>query len=183
MVGGRVGYQAWQEFFCVSLELVCYECLGQLGIWTSLDGELCHSAKLSQNVVQWIFVLSTQLVFRVFRGQTNIMSSRPGRGVSFGQNVRGANKLKGLARNAGPCLAYAFYLSFFFFQAFIIIYLVFIPKCWSYDLTWNCLPLQMYIVSSQCVNPQTIQNIVQNAFDIKISDRLLNIKCLRLNFL
>ena len=41
MVGGRVGYQAWEEFCCVWLELVCHECLGQSGIWTSFDGELC----------------------------------------------------------------------------------------------------------------------------------------------
>ena len=41
MVGGRVGYQAWKEFGCVWLELVCHECLGQSGIWTSFDGELC----------------------------------------------------------------------------------------------------------------------------------------------
>ena len=29
VVGGRVGYQAWQEFCCVWLELVCHKCLGQ----------------------------------------------------------------------------------------------------------------------------------------------------------
>ena len=40
VVGGRVGYQAWQEFCCVWLELVCHECLGQSGIWTRFDGEL-----------------------------------------------------------------------------------------------------------------------------------------------
>ena len=42
MVEGRVGYQTWQEFRCFGLELVCHECLGQLGIWTSFDGELCQ---------------------------------------------------------------------------------------------------------------------------------------------
>ena len=31
VVGGRVGYQAWQEFCCVWLELVCHKCLGQSG--------------------------------------------------------------------------------------------------------------------------------------------------------
>ena len=46
VVGGRVGYQAWQEFCCVWLELVCHKCLGQSGIWTSFDGELC-SIKLN----------------------------------------------------------------------------------------------------------------------------------------
>ena len=40
VVGGRVDYQAWQEFFCVWLELVCHKCLVQSGIWTSLNGEL-----------------------------------------------------------------------------------------------------------------------------------------------
>ena len=38
MVGGRVGYQVWPEFSCVWL--LGRECLGQSGIWTSLDGEL-----------------------------------------------------------------------------------------------------------------------------------------------
>ena len=42
VVGGRVSYQAWQELGCVWLELVRHECLGQSGIWTGLDGELCH---------------------------------------------------------------------------------------------------------------------------------------------
>ena len=41
VVGGRVGYKAWQEFCCVCLELVCHKCLGVSGIWTSFDGELC----------------------------------------------------------------------------------------------------------------------------------------------
>ena len=45
VVGGRVGYQAWQESCCVWLELVCCECLGQSGIWTSLNGELCLSTR------------------------------------------------------------------------------------------------------------------------------------------
>ena len=40
IVGGRVGYLAWQEFCCAWLELVCHECLGKSGIWTSFDGEL-----------------------------------------------------------------------------------------------------------------------------------------------
>ena len=40
MVGGRVGYQAWQEFCCVWLEFVCHDCLGQSGLWTSFDLEL-----------------------------------------------------------------------------------------------------------------------------------------------
>ena len=40
VVGCRVGYQAWQEFYCVWLGLVCNGCLGQSGIWTTLDGEL-----------------------------------------------------------------------------------------------------------------------------------------------
>ena len=40
VVGGRVGYQALQEFCCVWLELVCHKCFGQSGIWTSLDGKL-----------------------------------------------------------------------------------------------------------------------------------------------
>ena len=40
VVGGRVGYQAWQELCCVWLELVCHKCLGQSGIWTGFDGEL-----------------------------------------------------------------------------------------------------------------------------------------------
>ena len=40
VVGGRVDYQAWQEFCRVLLELVCHKCLGQSDIWTSLDGEL-----------------------------------------------------------------------------------------------------------------------------------------------
>ena len=31
VVGGRVGYQAWQDFCCIWLELVCHECLGQSG--------------------------------------------------------------------------------------------------------------------------------------------------------
>ena len=43
VVGGRVGYQAWKKFFCFWLQLECHECLGQSGIWTSLDGELCHA--------------------------------------------------------------------------------------------------------------------------------------------
>ena len=47
VVGGRVGYQAWYESCCVWLEMVCYECLGQSGIWTSLDGELCMSQVLN----------------------------------------------------------------------------------------------------------------------------------------
>ena len=41
VVGGRVGYQAWQEFCYVWLELVCHKCLGQSDIWTSFNGELC----------------------------------------------------------------------------------------------------------------------------------------------
>ena len=40
MVGGRVGYLAWQEFCRVWLELVCHECLGQSDIWVSFDGKL-----------------------------------------------------------------------------------------------------------------------------------------------
>ena len=31
MLGGRVGYQTWQEFCCVWFELVCHKCLGQSG--------------------------------------------------------------------------------------------------------------------------------------------------------
>ena len=38
MVWGGLGYQVWQEFCCVWLELVSHECLGQSGIWTSFDG-------------------------------------------------------------------------------------------------------------------------------------------------
>ena len=44
MVGDRIGSQAWQEFFCVWLELVCNECLGKSGIWSSFDGELWSGA-------------------------------------------------------------------------------------------------------------------------------------------
>ena len=40
MVGGGVGYQDWQEFCSVWLELVCQEGLGQAGICTSFDREL-----------------------------------------------------------------------------------------------------------------------------------------------
>ena len=40
VVGNRVDYQAWKELCCVWLELVCHECLGQSGIWTSFEGEL-----------------------------------------------------------------------------------------------------------------------------------------------
>ena len=46
VVGDGVGYQAWQEFCCVWLELACHECLGQSGIWTSIDGELTIVLKL-----------------------------------------------------------------------------------------------------------------------------------------
>ena len=45
MVGGRVGFQAWLELCCGWLKLVCQESLGQSGIWTSLDGELCSAKK------------------------------------------------------------------------------------------------------------------------------------------
>ena len=41
-VGGRVCYQARQDFCCVWLELVSNECLGQSGIWTSFYGELWY---------------------------------------------------------------------------------------------------------------------------------------------
>ena len=43
MVRGGVGYQGWQEICSVLLELVCHECLGQSGIWTSFDGELWNA--------------------------------------------------------------------------------------------------------------------------------------------
>ena len=41
VVGGKVGYQAWQKLSCVGLELVCHEFLGESGIWTSFHRELC----------------------------------------------------------------------------------------------------------------------------------------------
>ena len=40
IIGGRVGYQAWQEFRCVWLELVGQECLEKSGIWKNFDREL-----------------------------------------------------------------------------------------------------------------------------------------------
>ena len=54
VVGGRVGYKAWQEFCCVCLELVCHKCLGVSGIWTSFDGELCPLLTPSLCTVGWL---------------------------------------------------------------------------------------------------------------------------------
>ena len=42
VIGGRVGYQAWQNICCVWLKLVCHKCLWQSGIWTNFDEELCY---------------------------------------------------------------------------------------------------------------------------------------------
>ena len=39
VVGGKVNHQSCQEFCCVWGDMR-HECLGQSGIWTSLDGEL-----------------------------------------------------------------------------------------------------------------------------------------------
>ena len=65
--GGRVGHQAWQEFCCVWLELLCHEFLGQSGIWTSLDGELCYVPCLLSVRIGNIFPLytSTSLIKHV----------------------------------------------------------------------------------------------------------------------
>ena len=43
VIGGRVGYYAWTMFCYVWLKLDWCEYLGQSGIWTSLDGQLCFS--------------------------------------------------------------------------------------------------------------------------------------------
>ena len=43
--------QAWQEFCCVWLQLVCHECLGQSGIWTSLNRQLCPRSHIKLHFV------------------------------------------------------------------------------------------------------------------------------------
>ena len=61
VVGGRVGYQGWHEFCCVWLDLVCQECLGQSGIWTSFDGELwatCLTDQLWQLLSMKVWLVS-----------------------------------------------------------------------------------------------------------------------------
>ena len=55
MGGGRVGYQALRELCCVWLELECHKCLGQSGIWTSFNGELCRIHVLKKPRLSDIF--------------------------------------------------------------------------------------------------------------------------------
>ena len=69
VIGSRVDYQAWQEFCCVCLELMCHECLGQSGIWARFyegcfwEISICFEIFLFKGLVSLVFNCQIKLSF------------------------------------------------------------------------------------------------------------------------